>query len=306
LNRTTLALMVLFTAPGFHVAAQQRADTGFEPDVPAPRWSPGQGPRAAVDEAHHNFHTADGRYRPFVELLRADGWNVDSSSQPFTAAALDGVDVLIVANALNERNAQDWSLPTPSAFTDEEIAVVLSWVREGGALLLIADHMPMPGAAEALGRAFGFEMRNGFAAEPPGLGTIVFRRADGTLTEHAITAGRGEAARIDSVATFVGQGFKPPEDAHPLLVFRGSAVSLEPDTAWQFHDATPEVDLGGWSQGAVLQAGRGRVAVFGEAAAFTAQVGGPDGAPMGLNTPVAAQNARFILNVMAWLVGEPD
>ena len=25
-----------------------------------------------IDEAHRNFHTADGRYRPFAELLRSD------------------------------------------------------------------------------------------------------------------------------------------------------------------------------------------------------------------------------------------
>ena len=29
---------------------------------------------------HHNFHTADGRYLPFAELLRRDGYRVSGSS----------------------------------------------------------------------------------------------------------------------------------------------------------------------------------------------------------------------------------
>jgi len=49
--------------------------------------------------------------------------------------------------------------------------------------------------------------------------------------------------------------------------------------------------------------GRGRVAVFGEAAMFTAQVSGPERRPMGMNTPTAAQNPQFLLNVMHWLAG---
>jgi len=79
-----------------------------------------QSPRAA----HHNFHTADGRYAPFAKLLRRDGYRVEAWRTPF--GALRGVDVLVISNALHERNEKDWSLPTPSAFTTEEIGVVRS------------------------------------------------------------------------------------------------------------------------------------------------------------------------------------
>jgi hypothetical protein len=34
---------------------------------------------------------------------------------------------------------------------------------------------------------------------------------------------------------------------------------------------------------------------------FSAQVTGPNRSPMGMNAPVAAQNAPFLLNVMRWL-----
>jgi len=52
-----------------------------------------------------------------------------------------------------------------------------------------------------------------------------------------------------------------------------------------------------------MRVGKGRVAVFGEAAMFSAQLAGPNKAPMGMNAPIAAQNPQFLLNVMHWLSG---
>jgi len=56
-------------------------------------------------------------------------------------------------------------------------------------------------------------------------------------------------------------------------------------------------------QGAALTRGRGRVAAFGEAAMFSAQVSGNERRPMGLNMGTAAENPQFLLNVMHWLSG---
>jgi hypothetical protein len=53
----------------------------------------------------------------------------------------------------------------------------------------------------------------------------------------------------------------------------------------------------------VLAFGRGRVAVFGEAAMFSAQLAGPERRPMGMNAPEAPQNPRFLLNLVRWLAG---
>ncbi len=301
MTRAALALILVLFAHGSLAAQGQRADAGYEPDVPNPRWPSGDGPLVLIDEAHNNFHTVSGRYGPFADLLRADGWRVEGSKGPFTREALDRARVLVIANAINEANLEDWSLPTPSAFTPEEIAAVHGWVEDGGSLLLIADHMPFPGAAHELGAAFGFEMRNGFAVYPPGTGTLIFRRSDGSLGTHPVTDGRSAEQRVDSVATFMGQGFRPPEEAVSLLTFSEGAVSLEPETAWEFEDDTPMVPIGGWSQGAVLELGSGRLAVWGEAAGLTAQVGGPGNAPMGMSLPEAGQNARMVLNLIGWL-----
>jgi hypothetical protein len=53
--------------------------------------------------------------------------------------------------------------------------------------------------------------------------------------------------------------------------------------------------------GAVLPFGKGRVAVFGEAAQFTAQLKGKTHQPFGLNAPEATQNLTFLLNTIHWL-----
>lgn len=294
--------------PSHGLAAQQVGDTAFRPDVGPPRWAPGKGPHVVLDEAHHNFHTLEGRYLTFGRLLREDGFVVTSGREPFSPQGLDGTDVLVVANALAAENEsqEDWKLPTPSAFTTDEISAVRSWVEDGGALLLIADHMPFPGAAHELAAAFGFELLNGFALEggvtdprPP----LVFRRSDGSLPDSPVTLGEGPGQAVDSVASFTGEAFRAPAGAARVLVLPPGTRALLPDTSWAFHDDTPEVDVSGWSQGATLQVGRGRVAVFGEAAMFSAQIAGPERKPMGMNAPVASQNARLLVNLMRWLAG---
>jgi hypothetical protein len=285
-------------------AAQQVPDTTFAPSISRPGWRAGQGPRVAIDEAHHDFHTISGRYRPFADLLRRDGCRLSGWTAPFTRKALERIDLLVIANALHASNDTSWALPTPSAFTSEEIEAVRSWVADGGSLLLIVDHMPFSGAAGDLARAFGVTFSNGFAfvAKSP---NFVFRRDGGGLADHAITRGEVPGEGIDSVATFTGSAFRPDSTAAPLLVLAPGAYSLEPKVAWQFSDSTPSIPVGGWCQGAVLKVGRGRVAVFGEAAMFTAQLAGPSAVRMGMNSPTAPQNWRFLLNTIHWLAGRP-
>jgi hypothetical protein len=166
--RTALGVGLLAALAGavpLRAPAQQVADTAFRPAPSAPAFAPGTGPRVGIDGAHHDFHTIGGRYLPFAELLRRDGYRVAAFGSPFTAEALRSVDVLVVANALAARNETDWTLPTPSAFAPEEIAAVRAWVAGGGSLLLIADHMPFAGAAADLAAAFGIRWANGFALD---------------------------------------------------------------------------------------------------------------------------------------------
>ncbi|NKB88186.1 MAG: hypothetical protein GKS06_08200 [Acidobacteria bacterium] len=283
----------------------QQGVADFElPPTGPPAFAAGMGPRVAIDEAHGNFHTVDGRYRSFAELLRRDGYTVDGFASTVSAEVLAELDLLVISNALAESRVQDWILPNVSAFTPDEIAALEKWVESGGNLLLIADHMPMPGAVADLAEAFGLYFHDGFAYLAEGSGRMSFRRAEGTLAEHAVTSGTAEHP-IDVVTTFTGQAFRVASDvdATPLLLMPHGSYILLPSVAWEFTEATPRIPADGMTQGTLIRHGGGRVAAFGEAAAFSAQVQVRNGErfPMGMNDPDAPHNARFLLNVIAWL-----
>ena len=302
-SRIGLIIVTLFIAIG--VKAQQVPDPDFKPPIEKPAYAEGKGPVVLIDEAHFNFHTASGRYQTFADLLRRDGYVVQASKEKFSKESLKAGKILVIANALSQRNALNWNPPIDPSFTDEEIAAVREWVNQGGSLMLIVDHFPMPATAGKLAEAFGVRIHNGYAVDPQAPpGPLVYKRADKSLADHPTTRGRSEKERVDSVATFTGSAFQVDRD-EPLMTFLGAeAISYTPKAFGQRPDEnTPRVSIKGWRQGVVLQSGKGRVAVFGEAAMFSAQLAGPQKAPMGMNAPIAKQNPQFLLNVAHWLSG---
>jgi hypothetical protein len=105
--------------------------------------------------------------------------------------------------------------------------------------------------------------------------------------------------------SFMGQAFRADRDVDPLLTLPAGITLLLPVKAWKFKEDTPFVPAAGMLQGAVFRHGEGRVAVFGEAAMFSAQeqIRKTGRTVMGMNHPEAGQNPRFLLNVMHWLSG---
>lgn len=308
---SVLALVVAVCAPP--LAAQQLPDRDFRPPVEDPAYAEGEGPVVCLDEAHFNFHTLDDRFWAFGELLRRDGYVVQPLGAKFDSVALAGCSILVISNAQpTEAEWDTYPYPTPSAFAPEEIDATHRWVRDGGSLLLIADHMPLAGAAAGLAEVFGVIFTDGFAvagfdgeaersaafARP-----TIFRAADRTLQPHAIVGGRNARESVTSIRTFTGQAFRAPESAEPVLVLPAGFISLMPEKAWEFAPDTRRMPVGGWLQGAVMHVGSGRAAFFGEAAMFSAQVGGPERRPVGMNSPGAEQNFQFLLNLMHWLSG---
>ncbi|MEP7001696.1 MAG: DUF4350 domain-containing protein [bacterium] len=282
----------------------QVADTAFNPIIAKPAFASDRGPSVLLDEAHNNFHTVAGRYAPFVKVLRRDGFVVDPLNVRFSDASLASAKILVIANAMAERNKGNWTLPTPSAFDHDEIGALERWVHAGGSLFLIADHMPFGGATTDLASTFGIFMTNGFATDSRcNADEFVFTRATGLSASHPIVRGRDTSERVESVRTFTGQAFRGDSNVRPLLTLAAGTVLMLPVEAWKFSEATPHMPADGMLQGAALAFGRGRVAVFGEAAMFSAQVSGAARRPMGMNAPSARDNPQFLLNIMHWLAG---
>src|SRR5690349_1461061 len=288
--------LIFLSIPAF---AQQSPDLQFNTSVDNPAYKR-EGPRVLFDEAHHNFHTSDGRYKPFVDLLSNDGYRVIRSRQPFSRTTLNGAKVLVIANALGAEEDDDEGADK-SAFTDEEIKAVQDWVKGGGALLLIADHTPFGGAAWALASSFGVEMSKGYTFDPknsvPGNPShLIFSRENKLLTNHPITEGRGDKERLNLLRSFTGQSLKGPEGS--------TAILLLSDTAFDrpTYDAKESVSAAGRAQAVALKFGKGRVLVQGEAAMLSAQVSGPDQQALGMNVP-GNDDRQYVLNVMHWLSG---
>ena len=282
--------------------AQQIPDNDYDPVIPHPEYSEGKGPLVVIDEGHNNFHTLNGRYDPFAKVLRKDGYVVKPYTGRFELPVMAGIRILVIANAMNKINVQHWYRPTPSAFSPQEINDIKTWVGDGGSLFLIADHMPMGGAAADLARAFGFSFTNGFAVDTARGGTTFFLRSDNTLTSDIIANGRNKYERADSVVSFTGQAFRIPGEAVPIIRFDKRYTLLEPDTAWVFDRSTKLTSLDStWVQGAYMEYGKGRVVVFGEAAMFTAQLTGHNLARAGLNSGFAKGNLKLLLNIIHWL-----
>ncbi|HEU4767115.1 MAG TPA: hypothetical protein VFS77_07060 [Pyrinomonadaceae bacterium] len=294
-----LASCVLLLVVASGTLGQQLPDLEFNTSVETSAYQR-NGPRVMFDEAHHNFHTSDGRYKPFVDLMVNDGYQVIRNRKPFTKQSLDSFKVLVIANALGAEEMDDEG-SDQAAFTEEEVKAVYDWVRGGGALLLIADHAPFGAAAASLGTKLGVDMSKGYTRDAANAlqghqSFLIFSRENKLLGVHPITEGRNEKERINRVLSFTGQSLKGPEESFAVLKLSDTAQDA-PD-----REAKELVSAAGRAQALALKVGKGRVVIHGEAAMLSAQIAGAEKFKMGMNFE-GYDNKQYALNVMHWLSG---
>jgi hypothetical protein len=308
LSAILIAALVLSRPRAGAAQQEQLSDPTFDPSIAHPAYATGTGPRVALDEAHHDFHTAGGRYKAFADLLARDGYRVAPNRVPFTSRALHAYDVLVIANALGAPDPGDTAAAS-DAFTLAERRAVAAWVRDGGALLLISDHHPAGAAAMRLAAELGVRMSDATVVDTAAghhldgyvETNLEFTRANGLLGRHPITTGRDSSERIERIVAFGGQSLKGPPGATCLLVLGAGAFEVRPPSR---EHLTPAGDC----MALAFPFGRGRVVVTGEAAMLSAQLlsePGPDGAtthPWGMNFP-GLDNRQLALNVVRWLAG---
>ena len=160
MRRTLLfALLLLAVATAPARSQQQVEDTTFVPKVAKPAFT-GRHPVVMIDEAHGNHFTRNGLYRAFASLLSQDGLNVISGGQAFSPQLLKACQVLVVADALGTKDLNG-PAARANAIRIPECDVVRDWVKEGGSLLLIADHAPFASAMDSLAVRFGVDHGQG-------------------------------------------------------------------------------------------------------------------------------------------------
>ena len=277
--------------------AQQFADPEFDAKVIRPAFTDTH-PLVLVDEAHNNFHTTFGRYKPFVDLLKNDGYNVSPNKEKLSAEALKDCSILVVANAMGAPAMRNPEAAKP-AFEQAECDAVYKWIQAGGSLLLIADHHPFGASNDQLAKRLGVEMGKSTTYDPANAETglpaqLNFTRVNHLLGDHPILSGRDGSERVDRVLTFAGQSLKGPKNAASLLKFSQTAVD-QPAPAVPGRTGPAS----GRAQGIAFTLGKGNVVVLGEAGMLSAQVN-RGGGRMGMNVP-GTDNRQFALNAMHWL-----
>lgn len=306
---------VLLAAPA--VAQEQMGDPSFSPTVARPAYG-AEGPMIQLDAAHGSVQTIEGRYAGFAALVRADGYRIRAGEQKLDQqGALDGVDVLVISNAVRPRDGS-----SPDAFTSTEVAALDAWVRAGGSLLLAADHAPYGSANETLGLALGVGMGKGYAfrfEDGEITSQLNFSTEAGTLGDHPILRGRNGSETIRRVRSFTGQSLSGPPGATVLMALNPDDLEAADVRTLQEINGRVEADPSSraavlaelarpalTAQGLAFEHGRGRVVVLGEAGMLTAQVlrfpndpSRPERA-FGLQTP-GHDDQQFALNLLHWL-----
>ena len=282
------------------VFAQHSADPQFDSRVENPAYTKNF-PRVLFDEAHNNFDNTNNRYKPFADLIFNDGYHLVVNRQPFTKELLRSFKILIVVNALGGEEIDDESAGEP-AFMASECDAVNDWVKDGGALLLIADAAPFSSAAEVLAKKLGVDMSKASAVDAANAekesndpAIIVYSREKRLLGENSITNGRSEAERVNRVIVFNGQSLKGPEGSDTLLKLADSALDNS-------SVAEKKSSTAGRAQGIAFRLGKGRVVVLADSAMLSAQVTGSDNRAFGMNIP-DTDNKQLTLNIMHWLSG---
>ncbi len=293
-------ILILSSVFAFAIHGQGQApDPNFPAKVANPAYS-GNGPGVLFDEGHHNVHTMQSGYEAFAALMASDGYRMEPNRSTFTPGALAGHRILVIVNARGVGNDAPMPARARPAFTDAECLAVRDWVRDGGSLLLVADHYPIGDATEKMAQQFGVQMSKGVTMDPAnsardlgGPASLVFSRANKLLGDHAITRGRNESETVNRIVSFTGQSLVGPKGSTAFMLLSGTAVDVA-------RPSGQRASAAGKCQGLAMEFGKGRVVVLGEAAMLSAQLAGPRRRPMGMNAP-GTDDRQLALNIMHWL-----
>jgi hypothetical protein len=308
-----LVLAASYGVIAYRQAFRTVADSDYSPHIAEAHYKSYR-PRILFDAGHHNHHKLDGTYRPFRELLTADGASISPIEGAMTPAALEGADLLVIVTASSQ--------PDPGnqpAFTAEEIDAIREFVKQGKSLLLVVDHFPFGDANRQLAAAFGFDLSGGMTFDPEHYdkasaddSQLVFSRANGLLGTHPINDGASASERVDAVTIFSGTSVSVPPGAVALLKLSERAedraadyrVEREGNDIRTTVTYGKPVPAGGRAMGIAMEFGGGRVVALGESAMLTSQYDRARKRRYGFATP-GYDNERFARNLVHWLVPKP-
>jgi hypothetical protein len=287
---------------------QQINDSLFNTAVAHPAYQNPR-PRVLIDAAHFNlFSTTTNRIQPLTKLLEADGYQVDTADSRFTRNLLFNHKVLVILTAIGASPQSDSTYF--SAFTDTEIEVLYSWIKDGGSLLFGLDHSPYNYAGEKLLRKLGVGIQFGVIEDsvysegglekgPDGRRqNLVFSRENRLLGNHPIIAGRDTTEAIIRVGISSGQSIQPPKGGSVLFKLSSTAYNAGAGSS-----TTYRKPIRAYNASAVaFTLGKGRVVITADCSMWTAQLMKLD--DKWVQFGMAREdldNRQLALNVFHWL-----
>ena len=305
-----LAILIVLVVAGGVLALNRPLpyDRKFDTRIAEPAFTQ-SGPVVLYDQAHRNVHKADGAYKPLVELMRHDGYQVRVLEQPLSASSLSGANVLVsvLAQGANEANEEP-------AFAEAELIALDDWVKAGGSLLLVTDHWPFGPAVAALAKRFGVLIGTGLVEDSQnheaqrGASHLIYSDDNGLLKDHPILHGRNDSERVHRVLTFTGTSFACPTEGVPFLSLSPNAIEYPPTpasveksgnkTKVSMNYGEPKPTQGN-AQGLAMEWGKGRIVMLADAGMLRAERP-RDGQVVGMNFP-GYDNRQLAINIVHWL-----
>ncbi len=302
LTRFIMGVVLSFLA-AFVAFAQQVPDNSYHFENDSPAFAKNSGPKLVLDKLKSPF-VQRGSFDPFLKIARDDGFQTGYLETKVDKTTLGKSQLLVIINSYRRDFAEFSAMEPPSAYEDSEIEAIFEWVMGGGRLLLIADHSPFSGGTAKLAEKFGFTFFNGMVLEEAPLpfrnGIIRYHTSYGLNGDSPLLKGGYVKAPIERFMIFTGSAFIPPPQATSVLTIPKGFVALIMKRTLRDLTNVPKINVAGLSQGATMELGKGRIAVFGEAASFSAQTIN-ELQKHGMNNPQADQNPYFVLATLRWL-----
>ena len=303
MNKKYVIIVVVLFVWNLSHANMFEVDTSFSPEVKSPFFTQHH-PIILFDRAHNNLCVNDGRYDPLLHLLKSDGYELVSLTTSLTSDSLKNVKIFYSSAAQFPKEDSNLAQAN-SAFTEQEMSTIQTWVKQGGSLLLMADHKPIGNDVHPLASKFGLTISDGETSDPqnylPALkdtSHLLFSRQSALIKDHPITSGMSQREMLNVIVAFCGQSIKVIDDSE--IIF-----ALSPNAVMRFEDES-KIPLGpGYAEAVSLKYGKGKVVVFGDGTVFTSKIHIAKQEKEGMNR-TDIDNVQLAINTFRWLAGAFD
>lgn len=267
----------------------------FKPKTPA--YKKGTGSTIYVDQFHANPNLKSELFS-LQKALKNDGYNIQPFLNDFSEQSLKDVHYLILPQPLTP-TVNGWKIDSTEAYTQKEYEALFQWIENGGKLIVLSDYTAMGSRLKTLNNWLNINYYNGIIQEKGMPVPTEYTLAEKSLVERFYVNGRTNLEAIESIYSFGGAAFET-KDEHKLL---NLTESQNAELVTFSVSNTDVINANGMTQAAFFKKGEGQVVLISNLNMFQSWIHKETGNKIGMNNPLAYQNAQFFLNIIHALQG---